>query len=51
MEFIKNEQRHRPVQGDLYAHILESDVVIFFKFDTFDNIRANFERGFPDRAS
>ena len=51
IKFVKDEQRHKPVQGHFYAHILDSDVIIFFKFDTIDNIRAKSELKFPDRAS
>ena len=50
-EFIKDEQRQKPVQGDFNAHILDSDVIIFFKFDTVNNIQAKSELRFPDRAS
>ena len=28
----------KPVQGDFYAHILDSNMSIFFKFDTVDNV-------------
>ena len=50
MEFFKNEQRQKPVHV-FFAHILDSDVIIFFKFDTVDNIRTKSELRFPDRAS
>jgi len=30
----------KPVQGDLYVDIFDSNVFIFFKFDTIVNIRA-----------
>jgi len=30
----------KPVQGEFYAHILDSNMLIFFKIETVDNIWA-----------
>ena len=36
-----NIASQKPVQGELYARILDSNMFIFFKFDTVDTIWAN----------
>ena len=36
-----NIAEQKPVQDDFYAHIFDSNVFIFFKFDTVVYVRAN----------
>ena len=51
VNFLQKQYFDQVGSGYIYARIFDSDVFIFFKFDTVDNIQAKSELRFPDQAS